>query len=74
MVCSRNYCGKEVTLEEMNKEYEKLARMNTDWFDILFRNSFNHSHSLGSVAVRRKFKIVHPWDIHKKKGEARETI
>ena len=39
--------NKEITHEEMASEYEKMARQNTDWFDILFRNSFNHSHSLG---------------------------
>ena len=38
--------NKEITFEEMNEEYKRLASLNTNWFDILFRNSFNHSHNI----------------------------
>ena len=38
--------NKEITLGEMNQEYQKMARQNTDWFKLLFRNSLNHSHSV----------------------------
>lgn len=62
---------KEVTLEEMNKEYEKLARMNTDWFDILFRNSFNHSHSLGISGGSEKIQNRTSLGYTQEKGEAR---
>ena len=40
------YLNKKITVEEMNVEYQKMAKENTDWFDLLFRNSFNHSHNL----------------------------
>ena len=52
------YLNKEITLEELNAEYGEMARQNTDWFDILFRNSFNHSHNLslsgGSETVQNR--------------------
>lgn len=38
--------NKEITLEQMNQSYRKMAMQNTDWFDLLFRNSVNHSHSV----------------------------
>ena len=42
----KRYLNKEISLSEMDKEYQNMARQNTDWFDILFRNSFNHSHNV----------------------------
>lgn len=38
--------NKEITEDEFNAAYIKMAQMNTDWFDLLFRNSFNQSHNL----------------------------
>lgn len=38
--------NKKLTREEMEKEYVRMSRENTDWFKLLFRNSLNHSHSL----------------------------
>lgn len=40
------YKRKEITLEEFSREAQKLERANTDWFKILFRNSFSHSHTV----------------------------
>ena len=52
---------KEITLEEMDQEYKYLASRNTDWFKLLFRNSFNHSHSLsisgGSENIQNRTSI-----------------
>ena len=38
--------NKEITHEQLEEEYNKMANNNTDWFDLLFRNSFNHKHNL----------------------------
>ena len=62
---------KEITLEEMNKEYERMARMNTDWFDILFRNTFNHSHHLGISGGSEKIQNRISLGYSQENGEAR---
>ncbi len=50
------YLKKEITKDEFERRVAKLETTNTDWFDILFRNPFSHSHSLsvsgGSEDVR----------------------
>lgn len=62
---------REITLEEMNKEYERMARMNTDWFDILFRNSFNHSHHLGFSGGSEKIQNRISLGYSQENGEAK---
>ena len=42
----KRYLDKKITKDEMEVEYQNMSRQNTDWFKILFRNSFNHNHSL----------------------------
>lgn len=65
------YLNKEITLDEMNTEYQRMAQQNTDWFDILFRNSFNHSHNLsfsgGSETVQNRTSFGYSQE----NGEAR---
>lgn len=50
------YLKKEITKDEFEQRVAKLETTNTDWFDILFRTPFSHSHSLsisgGSEDVR----------------------
>lgn len=31
---------------QFSREVQKMKEMNTDWFDLLFRNSFSHQHTL----------------------------
>ncbi len=38
--------GNEISLDQFYKEVKKMKEANTDWFDLLFRNSFSHSHTL----------------------------
>ena len=45
---------KEITREEFEKEFRKMENMNTDWFDILYRNSFNQSHNLSISSMGEK--------------------
>ncbi len=40
------YKRREITLEEFSREAQKLEEMNADWFKILFRNAFSHSHTI----------------------------
>ena len=62
---------KEITLEEANREYEHMARMNTDWFDILFRNSFNQSHYLGVSGGSEKIQSRLSLGFTQENGEAK---
>lgn len=62
---------KEITMEEMEREYQRMAKQNTDWFDILFRNSFNHSHSLGISGGSEKIQNRTSLGFSEEKGEAK---
>ena len=37
---------REISLEEFSKGVRELETNNTDWFDLLFRNSFSHNHNI----------------------------
>ncbi len=41
-----NYIRRKITYDDFSSGVQKLAKMNTDWYDILFRNSFTNSHSV----------------------------
>lgn len=40
------YLNKQITYDEFDSEVKYLESVNTDWFDLLYRNPFNHSHNL----------------------------
>ena len=40
------FYNKQITPQEAENAIHKLERTNTDWFDILTRNSFSHNHNL----------------------------
>lgn len=42
----KRYLSKEISYDEFNAEVKKLETTNTDWFDLLFRNSLSMNHSL----------------------------
>ena len=63
--------NKEITHEQLVEEYNKMANMNTDWFDILFRNSFNHKHSLSITGGSEKISSRASIGIAEEKGEAK---
>lgn len=59
--------NKEITHEQLEEEYNKMANNNTDWFDLLFRNSFNHKHNLSITGDRRRLPVVRPSVLPRKK-------
>ncbi len=65
------YRNKEATIAELREEYDKMARQNTDWFDILFRNSFNHSHNLSISGGSEKLQNRTSFSYTEQNGEAR---
>lgn len=40
------YMERQITEDEFSKEVKKLETGNTDWLDLLTRNSYSHSHNL----------------------------
>ena len=40
------WINREISYDDFTSGVQKLAEMNTDWYGILFRNSFSHTHSL----------------------------
>jgi TonB-dependent outer membrane receptor, SusC/RagA subfamily, signature region len=36
----------KISMEQFNREVKNLKEVNTDWYDLLFRNSFSNSHTL----------------------------
>lgn len=65
------YRNKEATIAELQEEYNQMARQNTDWFDILFRNSFNHSHNISVSGGSEKIQSRASLSFSKDNGEAR---
>ena len=70
--------NKEITLEHMNQEYRRMALQNTDWFDLLFRNSINHSHSVsvsgGSEKIMNRTSFGYTDDLGDAKGNGMTTF
>ena len=55
----RKLWSNRINLTQFNENVKKLKDQNTDWYDLLFRNSFSHAHSLsisgGSEKLRYYF-------------------
>ena len=67
----KSYLDKKITMEEMEVEYQKMSRQNTDWFKILFRNSFNHNHSLSISGGSEKIQNRTSFGYSRQLGEAK---
>ena len=52
----QSYLNKEISKKEFDQQYEKMATTNTDWFDLLFQNSFSHKHSLSLAGGSEKIQ------------------
>lgn len=42
----RDLWNKEITYAEFNQQVKQLKENNTDWYDLLFRDAFSHSHNV----------------------------
>lgn len=67
----RQMINKEITLDEMNREYKRMSELNTDWFKLLFRNSFNHSHNLSISGGSDKIQNRTSFGFTQENGEAK---
>jgi len=62
----------QITEAEFNMRVGRLETLNTDWFDLLFRNSFNQSHSLSLSGGSEKTTYHSSLNYSNNKGAARE--
>lgn len=57
----QSYLNKQISKEEFEAGYTKMAGQNTDWFSELFRNSFSHKHTVsisgGSDLIQNRTSI-----------------
>ena len=67
----QRYRNNEATIADLREEYEKMARQNTDWFKILFRNSFNHSHNVSISGGSEKIQNRTSFGFSQENGEAK---
>ncbi|MDL2319708.1 SusC/RagA family TonB-linked outer membrane protein [Alistipes sp. OttesenSCG-928-B03] len=67
----RQLQNKEISHDEFTAAYRKMEQMNTDWFDILFRNTFNQNHNIsiggGSEKVINRTSV----SMQNQRGEAK---
>ncbi|MBO9632452.1 MAG: SusC/RagA family TonB-linked outer membrane protein [Chitinophagaceae bacterium] len=62
--------SKEIDQATFEKEYRKMENMNTDWFDLLFRNAFSQNHSISLSGGTDKLSNRTSFNIQQQKGEA----
>lgn len=57
----QQYLNKEISKEQFDAGYTRMASQNTDWFSELFRNSFSHKHTVsisgGSDKIQNRTSI-----------------
>jgi TonB-linked SusC/RagA family outer membrane protein len=63
--------NKEISYEQLIAEYRKMENQNTDWFDLLFRTSFNHNHNVSISGGTEKITNRTSFSIQGQKGEAK---
>lgn len=58
----RRYLNNEIGYDKFNEEVKHLETVNTDWFDLLYRNPVSHNHSLSISGGTDK--IQYYWSIN----------
>ncbi|RKD92541.1 SusC/RagA family TonB-linked outer membrane protein [Mangrovibacterium diazotrophicum] len=53
----QQYLNKELTYDEFNAQVARMESVNTDWFNILFRNPFSQSHHVSLSGGNQKMRI-----------------
>jgi TonB-linked SusC/RagA family outer membrane protein len=70
--------NKEITQEQFDASYRKMAAQNTDWFSELFRNSFTHKHTVsisgGSEKVQNRTSFGYNEDNGEAKGNSSTSL
>ena len=67
----QQYRNKKATIADLRKAYGEMVRQNTNWFKILFRNSFNHSHNISISGGSEKIQNRTSFSFSLENGEAK---
>ena len=63
--------NKEIDYPTYLAKYRKMENQNTDWFKLLFRNSFNQNHSISISGGTEKIMNRTSFNVQQQKGEAK---
>lgn len=63
--------NKQIDYATYKEKYRKLENQNTDWFSLLFRNSFNQNHSVSISGGNEKIVNRTSFNMQQQKGEAK---
>ncbi|SEW35230.1 SusC/RagA family TonB-linked outer membrane protein [Chitinophaga arvensicola] len=63
--------NKQIDYATYQQKYRKLENQNTDWFKLLFRNSFNQNHSVSITGGTDKISNRTSFNMQQQKGEAK---
>ena len=63
--------NKQISKEEFNSQFRKYEMMNTDWFDILFRNAVTNQHNVSVSQSSDRLSSRFSVGINSTPGEAR---
>lgn len=58
----------KITHEEAEAEITRLSKINTDWYDVIFRKPFSHSHNIAFSGGTDKTKYYASLSIQQRKG------
>lgn len=64
---------KNITQEEFDRRIATYAAENTDWFKVLFRNSFSQNHNISISGGAGKTTYYFSASVYDEKGNARES-
>lgn len=64
------YLFKEITAEEFESQVARMETMNTDWFDLLYRNPVSHHHSVSFSGGYDKARYYASMSYNNTKGTA----
>lgn len=62
--------GKQISYDQFVQAFRKYETVNTDWFDLLFRNSFSHSHGVSINGGNQNISTRLSLNYSETKGEA----
>ncbi len=64
------YLNKEISYDEFNDQVAQMESVNTDWFNLLYRNPFSQSHHLSLSGGTQKIRVYSSLGYTKQNGTA----
>ena len=58
----------KITHQEVEAEIARLSKINTDWFDVIFRTPFSHNHNISFSGGSEKTKYYASLSLQERHG------